>query len=300
MVMKTFNFDVMIIGAGPSGLAAALYAKRAGLSVAVIEKNVVGGQLQLADRVDNYPGVASISGVDLAVSMLAQAENAGAEFFYGAPHALDLAASPKVIRLAAQTLTARFVILAMGTSAKKLGLKEEESLVGSGVSYCATCDGMFFKGKDVMVVGGTQKAVQEVAYLQPLVNKIYLVDKGALDHLNLPHIEKIENAEVIELHGKPLQKVRLSLKSGTTREVAVSGLFCAMGASPNTFGVTAQISLDEKGYILTDATLKTSLDGVYATGDVRKGALKQIITACADGALAATEVIKQNNKYKLR
>ncbi|MCL2797127.1 MAG: FAD-dependent oxidoreductase [Firmicutes bacterium] len=286
------HFDIIIVGAGPAGLTAAIYACRAGLKTAVLEKNMPGGQMNLAERVDNYPGFSEISGIELTGKMLEQAERLGAHVFYGAAERLTLASEPKTVVMESETLTAQAIILAMGAGAKKLGLKNEQELLGSGISYCATCDGMFFKNRDVLIAGSGKTAALDAEYLAPIVNKLYIADKGSLAHIKCDKAEKIEDAEIIRLSGNPLASVTLAYKDGKTRDITVSGLFVAVGYAPNSFIVSGQVELGEKGYIVTDEKLKTNLDGVYAAGDIRSGAMHQIVVACADGAIAATEAAK--------
>ena len=286
------HYDIVIIGAGPAGLTAAVYALRAGCRVAVLEKNIPGGQMNLAERIENFPGFISVAGSDLTQKMLVQAESLGAVFYYSAAQKLELLSSLKAVILENEIISCGAVVLAMGSSSKTLGLKEEARLVGSGVSYCATCDGMFFCDKDVIIIGSGKTAQADAEYLSPLVSKLYIVDKGGLDHITCPKAEKIEYAEVAKLLGNPLESVRLSLKDGKTRNIKAAGLFVAVGYAPNTFAVQGQVDLDEKGYIITDSKNKTKLDGVYAAGDVTKGGLKQIVTACAAGAVAGSEAAK--------
>jgi len=286
------HFDIIIVGAGPAGLTAAIYACRAGLKVAMLEKNMPGGQMNLAEKIDNFPGFFEISGIELTGKMLEQAEKLGAAVFYGAAESLELAGEIKTVVLESETLRAPAVILAMGAGAKKLGLKGEAGLLGSGVSYCATCDGMFFKGKDVLIAGSGKTAAADAEYLAPIVNKLYIADKGSLAHIACERAEKIEGAEVIRLSGSPLSSVTLAFKDGKTRDIPVSGLFVAVGYAPNSFLASGQVMLDEKGYIKTSEKCKTNHDGVYAAGDIRSGAFRQIVTACADGAIAGSEAAK--------
>ncbi|MCL2375362.1 MAG: FAD-dependent oxidoreductase [Firmicutes bacterium] len=275
--MSTNHYQLVIFGAGPSGLTAALYACRAGLKVAIIEKNMPGGQMNNAETIENYPGIYTVTGAELSKTMLGQAESLGATMYYGAG-IIDLQSNPKKLLLEFDTISFDNAILAFGTSNKSLGLKGEDELVGSGISYCVECDGAFFKNKSVMVVGSGKKAADAAAYLKPLVKNLHLVSKSA---------------EITALYGNPLKAVTVTNENKKTQKIEVQGLFVVTGHEPNSFPVRNQVNMDEKGYIIIDEKCKTNLDGVYAVGDVRKGALKQIVTACADGAIAGVEVVKK-------
>jgi thioredoxin reductase (NADPH) len=291
MIMK--NFDLIIFGAGPGGLTAAIYALRAGLSTLLVEKNVAGGRANEAADIENYPGFGSIAGYELMQKFLSHANALGAEILYSSPSAVKLGEKIKSVSLDGKTVSARSVIIATGSGAKKLNLKGEDELLGGGISYCASCDGAFFKNKRVMVYGGGKTARGDVNYLLPIAGKLYAADRGDLEKINVPAaVEKIPFCEVIALNGRPLKSVTVLLKDGSIRDISLDGLFVAAGYSPNTLFVSGEVALDETAHIITDENLKTNLDGVYAAGDVRAGAHKQIVSACSDGARAAEQVIK--------
>ncbi len=288
--------DVAIIGSGPAGLGAALYAARAGLDVTVFEKQFVGGQAAVTNEVDNYLGFAdSPSGAELTEKMRAHVSKFPVKFKLRAVKKMELDGAVKKIYTSKAEFEAKNVILAMGASPRPLGIAGEDRLRGRGVSYCATCDGMFFKGKSVAVVGGGDTAVHDALYLSPLCEKVYLIhrrDEFRAAKINvdrvraLPNVEIVTPATVKELKGDTaLSSVILNTSDGE-REIAVNGLFVAVGTIPQTELVPSNIAM-ENGFIITDENMRTNIDGVYAVGDIRKKPLRQIITAVADGAVAA-------------
>jgi len=279
------KYDVIIIGAGPAGLTAAIYALRAGKKVVVCEKELVGGVMNTADKIDNYPGFSSISGYELSQNMYNHAKGLGAEFVYSNAVKADLKGEEKNVSLQnGEQIAGNAVILAMGIWYKQLGLDNEVDLIGQGISYCATCDGPFFKNKTVMVAGNAS-AKKDIEYLLSLVQKLYIVDLSKNEFLKIIKDEKIEyfsNCNITALNGKPLKSVNIDKK-----EIAVSGLFVAIGKSPNTNLVKGQVDLDDKGFIKVDNKFKTNLDNVFAVGDIASGTLKQVVSACASGAVAS-------------
>lgn len=292
-------FDIVVIGAGPGGYTAALYAARAGFSVLVLEKMTPGGQMGTTDVIDNYPGFPEgVGGFDLAMQMKQGAERFGVKTKMAAVRSVELGEEVKKVITAKEEIEAKAVIIATGAHPRPLGIDRETELVGKGISYCATCDGMFFKGKDVAVVGGGNTAVSDVLYLAKICRKVYLLhrrDELRASRIYRKTLESLENVELVldsEVAGlQAEQKISaVSVKnkvSGEVRELQVEGLFIAVGNIPNSELFSGQLSMDENGYILADETTRTSIPGVFAVGDVRKKALRQVITAAADGAVAS-------------
>ena len=302
-------YDVIIIGGGPGGYTAALYCVRSGLSALVIEKLSAGGQMAETEQVDNYPGAGEgIGGFELAERMREGAERFGARTLYAQAQKADLRANPKRITTDQGERLGRSVVLAMGAYPRMLGLAGEQELRGKGIAYCAACDGMAYRGKTVAVAGGGNSAVADALMLAKLCAKVYLIHRrdqlraDALEQTQLqsaPNIELVLCASVVRFEGSDqLRAVALQdTRDGHARELAVSGAFIAVGATPNTQLVTGQIALTEGGYIDADETTCTSLPGVFAVGDVRQKPLRQIVTAAADGAVASKfvqEYLRQN------
>lgn len=288
--------DVAVVGGGPAGYTAALYAARAGFSVVVFEGGVPGGQMVTTDRIENVPGIAQIDGVSLALAMQENAQKAGAETRYETVTSMELGTEIKTLVTSAGSFTARAVILAMGAAPRKLGLENEEKLTGRGVSYCATCDGMFFKGKTVAVIGGGDSAAADALVLSNVCEKVYLVhrrdrlragkayEKPLMEREN---IEFVYNAAVERLLGEDSVEGLEILQNGMRRVLPVCGVFAAIGRVPRTDSVRGILPLDEQGYLIAGEDTKTPIPGVFAAGDVRKKPLRQIVTAAADGAVAA-------------
>lgn len=291
--------DVIIIGGGPGGYTAALYSARANLNTTVIEKLSAGGQMATTNQVDNYPGFEDgVNGFELGEKMRQGAERFGVNTVFAEVESVDLNIQPKVIHTSEGDYYARTVILATGANPREMGLEEEQKLKGRGVAYCATCDGMFYRNKTVVVVGGGNTAVADALFLSKICNKVYLVhrrdqlraSKSYMSALKQSlNIEFIWNAKVSEiLHDKKVTGiVAEDIESGDRIKVACDGVFVAIGRIPNTDLFKGQIELDEGGYIVADETTKTNLPGVFAAGDVRTKPLRQIVTATADGAVAS-------------
>ncbi|HEY8424070.1 MAG TPA: thioredoxin-disulfide reductase [Clostridia bacterium] len=296
-------YDLIIVGGGPAGLTAALYASRSGLKTIVFEKEVLGGKITTAHLVENYPAfVNGINGFELGELMANQAQKYGAEISFEEVKALKLDGKIKTVYLSDKELQAKAVILAMGSKNRKLGLPEEDQLIGRGISYCATCDGNFFKGQDVAVVGGANSAVSEALYLSKIAKTVRLIyrrekfraEKIDIQRLqNTPNILTHTNSEIIKLNYDQVLKsvIIQNNKTQATEELFVNGLFVAIGHVPNTDLVEGQVALDAQKYIITDQNMTTNLEGVFAAGDIRSGAFRQVITACGDGARAAESVI---------
>lgn len=293
------NYDVIIIGGGPGGYAAALYCTRAGHKTLLLEEMVPGGQMSITSQVENYPGFdQAIDGFDLALKMQAGAERFGAETQSLRAEAIYPQENPKRVHTSKGDFYCKTMILAMGASPRKLGLPGEEEMTGHGISYCATCDGNLYRGKTVVVAGGGNSAATEALSLSALCEKVYVVHRSETmraERKSINLLEKTENIEVIHnaameelLYTDRMTGVLLRDKiTGEKKEIACEGLFVAIGRIPNTKLCTGIVDLDEQGYIIADETTKTNIDGVYAVGDIRTKPLRQIITAAADGAVAS-------------
>ena len=289
--------DMIIIGGGPGGYTAALYAARAGLDTLVLERLSAGGQMALTHQIDNYPGFAEgIDGFELARQMQQQAERFGAKTKNAAVRRVDLKASPKVIESSEGTFYARTVVIATGANPRELGLPGEKDLLGRGVAYCAACDGMFYKGKTVVVVGGGNSAAADALLLSRIVEKVIVVHRRdtlratKIYHEPLMQAENVEfrwNSVVTEiLHDDLVTGVRIKdVHTGEETELSCQGVFVSIGRKPATELVETQLPL-ENGYIAAGETTETSIPGVYAVGDVRTKLLRQVVTAVADGAMA--------------
>lgn len=291
-------YDMIVVGGGPGGYTAALYAARAGLNVLVLEKLSAGGQMALTETIDNYPGFAQgVDGFTLAETMQQQAERFGARSEYAEVTALDLTADPKVLQTSAGTFAARTVVLATGADPRPLGLPDEEALTGRGVAYCAACDGMRYKGKTVVVVGGGNSAAEDALLLTRIARKVILVHRRDTLRATKIYHEPLRQAENLEfrwnsvvtalLHDGQLNGVRLrDLTTGTETELPCDAVFVSVGRQPATELVAGQLERDAAGYLVADETTRTSLPGVFAVGDVRTKPLRQVVTAVADGAVA--------------
>jgi thioredoxin reductase (NADPH) len=295
--------QVIIIGSGPAGLTAALYAARANLSPLVIEGVEAGGQLMLTTMVENWPGFRDgIMGPDLMAEMRAQALRFGAEIVQGDVSAVDVSARPFMLTVSGKTYKAEALILATGASAKWLDLGVDKQLSGRGVSTCATCDGFFFKGRQVAVVGGGDTAMEEAIYLSKLCSTVTVIHRR--DELraskvmqdkakSLPNVKFIWNTEVIDIkdpaQGTVTALVLRNLITGEVSELAVDGLFIAIGHVPNTKLVEGQIALDDAGYVATRDGTRTNVAGVFAAGDVQDHVYRQAVTAAGSGCMAAID-----------
>ncbi|MGE9923267.1 thioredoxin-disulfide reductase [Acidaminococcus fermentans] len=290
-------YDILIIGGGPAGYTAALYGARSGFATAVLEKLSPGGQMATTSDVENYPGFPGVvDGFELGERMQEGAEKAGAETFFAEVSKVDLLADPKVVETSEGTFLGRTVILATGAHPRKLGIPQEEALVNRGVAYCATCDGNFYKDKVVVVNGGGNTAVGDALYLAKLASKVYLVHRRDtlratpiyLQRLKDAGVEIIWNSVVFGLQAdKKLTGVELTdVKTGEKRVLPADGLFVAIGQLPESSLAAGQVATDKAGYIMAGEDTKTSVPGVFAVGDVRTKAVRQIITAAADGAVA--------------
>lgn len=296
--MKSVDYDLVIIGGGPAGLTAGLYAARARLSVVLVEKIVPGGQVFTTDWVENYPGFPEgISGPDLVQKMTEQVKRFDLQMETNEVIELDLSGPVKTITLSDKTITARAIIIATGASPRKLEIPGEETFWGKGVSTCATCDGPFFRDRVVVAVGGGDTAVQESLFLTKFARKIYLVHRR--DRLRATAIlqeralgnEKIEficDSVLTGISGLThVEKVTVkNVKTGDVQELAADGCFIWVGILPNTSFLPKEVAVDKQGFIIVDNNMQTSIPGVYAAGDVRSTSLRQIVTAVGDGAIA--------------
>jgi thioredoxin reductase (NADPH) len=293
-------YDVIIIGGGPAGLGAAIYSSRARMSTLIIEKAGCGGLIAITDNLENYPGFdKGINGFELTSKMEQQARTSGAEITYGEVVAIETDETLKKVILTDKTYITKTIIIASGSSFKKLGVQGEEEFIGRGISFCATCDGPFFKNKEVAVIGGGNSALQEALFLTKFASKITLIHRRnefrAAKILQErvaaePKIKIILDTVVEEITGtQTIEKIKVrNINSSAAEEISVDGVFIFIGWTPNTkFLMNNKIALDEKGYILTDEQMKTAIDGIYACGDVRKKSLRQVVTAVSDGATAS-------------
>ena len=292
-------WDTVILGGGPAGYTAALYATRAGLDTLVLEKFSAGGQMTQTQLIDNYPGFdEGVDGFTLGFKMQAGAERFGAHTKQTEVLSVALTESPKRITTDAGDVYAKTVIIATGAEHKHLGVEHEQALIGRGVGYCAACDGMLFRGKTVAVVGGGNSAAADALLLSKICQKVYLIHRRDTLRATKIYHEPLMKAESVEflwnsrvdalLFDQKLQGVRVcGVQDGATHELALDGLFISIGRSPATALFQGQLALDEHGYIIADETTRTSVGGVFAAGDVRTKTLRQVVTAAADGAVAA-------------
>jgi thioredoxin reductase (NADPH) len=307
--------DLLIIGSGAAGLSAALYAGRAQLDTVIFEKEQVGGQAIITSDIVNYPGIAQISGPELMMTMQEQATSFGAQFVTGEIQDMDLSKDIKVLQTTAGEYKGYAVLIATGATPRKIGYPGEETFGGRGISYCATCDGHFFKGLDVFVIGGGYSAAEEGIYLTRFAREVHIMvrkdsfscAKTLADHvLSHPKIKVHFNTEIVEAKGSMLleEAVFKNNKTGETfthktREGdRTFGIFMFAGYIPTTGIFKGHVALDPQGYIPTDENMLTNVPGVYAAGDLRQKILRQLVTAAADGAIAATEAEKHISHLK--
>ncbi len=305
-----YEFDTVILGGGPAGLSAAIYASRGAVSTAVIDVSMMGGQPSNYLELENYPGFPIVGGFDLMEKFEEHADKFGVQKFpMQEIEKIDLTSNPKVILTKECEFKAKTVIIATGAQPMKLGVPGEAEFVGRGVSYCAVCDGAFYKNKIVAVVGGGNAAVEEAMYLTKFADKVYVIHRR--DELRADRIvqerafknDKIEfiwNSVVKEIKGEDLVNTAVleNVKTGEKTNLAVNGVFPYIGMTPNVENITGQLEQDANGFILTDETMQTSVEGVFAVGDVRKTPLRQVITAAADGAVGAVYAVKYLETHK--
>lgn len=290
-------YDLVIIGGGPAGLTAGIYAQRARLKTVLLEKQMVGGQIAVSDVIENFPGFPSISGAGLMEKFEEHARGLGLEIRFTEVLNIETGGGEKVVKTSDGDLRTKAVIVATGARPRRLGVPGEKELTGKGVSYCATCDGPFFRGRNVMVVGGGDTAVKEASYLSKLAGKVYLVhrrDKFRAEKMHQEKVEATANIEILRSHvlkeikaenGLVHRAVVQDLKTNGTKEIDVEGVFIFVGINPTTDFV--DVDKDEAGFIKTNNRMETSIPGIYAAGDCRTTPLLQVVTAAGDGATAA-------------
>ena len=301
-------YDMLIIGSGPAGMGAAIYGVRAGLSLAVLDRSPIsGGQVLTTYEVDNYLGLPLTSGGEISQKFREHADSLGVNFVTANVTSIEDKKDCKIVHTEEGDYEAKTLLLATGATHAMLGVKGEMHLAGMGVSYCATCDGAFFRKRTVAVVGGGDVAVEDAIFLAGLCSKVYLIHRRdslrAADSLQkklmaMENVEILWNCEVKEIQGEDMVEKILVYHNhdGSQSELEVNGVFIAVGIHPNTELYQGLVEMDEQGYVLADESCKTSVDGIYAAGDIRKKALRQIITAVADGANAVTSAQNYLNK----
>ncbi len=302
------EYDVIIIGGGPAGITAGIYALRSGCKVAIIEKNMIGGQVNYTYEVDNYPGLPKINGFELIMKFNEHYEGLGGETLYGEIENLDLV--NKTLTLNGEEYACKSIILAMGAKARPLGVEKEKELTGRGVAYCAICDGNFYRDKDVVLVGGGNTAVEDALYLSNIVKSLVIVNnmpKFNAQQVLCKELEKAQNSKDIKvLHNSTIKALNGEDKvagvvvnnNGTEVEFDCQGVFVAIGRIPDTECVKGLVDTDKYGYIIADENMHTSTPGVFVCGDVRVKNLRQIATAVGDGAIAGTECAMYVNAQK--
>lgn len=293
-------YDILVVGGGPAGVTSAIYAKRAGRDVAIIEKFVIGGQLSLIGEIENYPGFSSIAGDELAKDFRNHAKSLDIPFIYDDISDYDFAGEVKIVASKKQSYKAKAVILAMGSHPKELNIDGEKNFIGRGVSYCALCDGNFFKNQDVAVVGSGDSAVSDALYLSNICKNVYVLTKNQLKLNNYSEddLRERENIKVLkgaiskQIEGDNKVQTLVYGKDGEESNLDVNAVFVAIGRKPDTDNLKDKINLNDRGFIETNDRMETSTKGVYACGDVRTSVIKQIATAVGDGAIAGNEASK--------
>lgn len=303
----TKKYDIIIIGAGPAGLTAAIYARRAAKTVLVLEANAYGGQIIDAPDIENYPAAAHISGPDFAQKIYQQAVDLGADVEFEKVTEIKNHSESKTVITEDGEYEAKAVIIATGSGNRKLDLKNEGQLVGRGISYCATCDGAFYKDKVVAVVGGGNTALASALYLSDIAKTVYLIhhrdilrgsEASVLKLKEKPNVELVLNNQVTELLAdKKLRAIKLQDEDGSSKELEIDGLFVAVGREPETKEFAELIKLDEAGYVISTEDCHTNVEGIFVAGDNRTKKVRQLVTATSDGAVAATEAIKYLNAH---
>ncbi len=298
-------YDIIIVGAGPAGLTAAIYARRASKKVLVLEAKNYGGQIINTLDIENYPVEAHISGFDFATKLYEQSKSLGAEIVFEKVTDINFSGSQKEVITPKNSYTAKAVILATGSENRKLGLSNEDALIGKGISYCATCDGAFFRKKTVAVVGGGNTALEDALYLSDIANKVYLIHRrdefrgedSTVDQLKArDNIEFVYNSTVTDLIADDrLNSIEVTNTSGDIKKIDVDGLFVAIGRIPENQNFAKFIDLDQSGYVISGESCTTNVEGIFVAGDNRTKEVRQLVTATSDGAIAATAAVKYIN-----
>lgn len=301
-------YDIIIVGAGPAGLTAAIYGCRASKKVLVLEAKTYGGQIINTPDIENYPAEPHISGFDFATKLYNQAKDLGAEIIFEKVVDIKNLDNEQEVITVDNSYKTKTIVLATGADNRRLGLNNEEELIGKGVSYCATCDGGFYRNKDVAVVGGGNTALEDALYLSDIVNTVYLIhrrdefraDESIVDKLKeKENVKFIYNSNVTKLNSnEKLESIEVTDKEGNKKTIEVSGIFIAVGRIPENQNFAKIINLDEQGYIIAKEDCHTTVPGVFVAGDNRVKDLRQLVTATADGAMAATEAVKYINNNK--
>lgn len=299
------TYDIIIIGAGPAGLTAAIYARRAQKSVLVLEAKACGGQIINTPDIENYPTHEHISGFEFAAKLTEQAKGLGAEIVFEKATEIKTDGNLKTVCTPKGEYTAKAVIIATGSAARKLDLPNEDELIGRGVSYCATCDGNFFRKKNVAVIGGGNTALEDALYLSDIADTVYIIhrrdefrgeDATVQKLKERENVRFVYNSTVTALNAeKRLKSIEVTDKNGGASIIEVSGLFVAVGRIPENRNFAAAVELDEMGYAVSDESCKTKTPGIFVAGDNRTKTVRQLVTAAADGAVAAAEAIKYLN-----
>lgn len=306
---KTMH-DIIIVGAGTAGLSAAIYGLRAGKSVLVLEQASYGGQIINTPEIENYPAIQKISGFEFATNLYNQAKNLGAEFAFEKVEGIEDKGQFKEVKTKDKSYEGKTVILATGAKNRSLGVEKEEELVGKGISYCATCDGMFYRGKVVAVNGGGNTAVEDATFLSDYVQKVYVIhrrdefraDKAEVDRLtSKPNVELVLNSTVkrLESDASGLTSIVVENKNGEERTLKVDGLFVAIGQAPDNQAFSELVELDGKGYISAGESTLTKTPGIFTAGDCRTKAIRQLATAASDGAVAGLAAVSYINEKGL-
>lgn len=301
-------YDIIIIGAGPAGLTSAIYARRAAKSVLILEAKSYGGQIINTLDIENYPAEAHISGFDFATKLYNQAKDLGTEIVFEKVIDINDKDNIKEVITTKNTYQGKTIIIATGSENRKLGLSNEDELVGKGISYCATCDGAFYKDKTVAVVGGGNTALEDALYLSNIVKKCYLIHRrdefrGEESTVNLlkekNNIEFIYNSNITKLNAlEKLDSIEVTNKDGSITTIEVDGLFIAVGRIPENENFAKIIEVDENGYIKASEDCHTNIPGIFVAGDNRVKEVRQLVTATSDGAIAATAAVKYINNLK--
>ena len=300
-------YDIIVVGAGPAGLTSAIYSRRADKKTLVLEAKAYGGQIINTLDIENYPAEAHISGFDFATKLYNQAKELGAEVVFEKVVEIKNNTDYKEVVTTKNTYKTKAIILATGAENRKLGIEKEQELIGKGISYCATCDGAFYKGKTVAVVGGGNTALEDALYLTDIAKEVYLIhrrdefraDESIVNKLNdKENINFVYNSNVTKLNANDkLESIEVRNKEGEVTEIAVNGLFVAVGRIPENQNFANLINLDNAGYAIAGEDCHTNVDGIFVAGDTRIKELRQLVTATSDGAIAATEAVKYiNNK----